>query len=66
MLENDPPSGTRVRFLRQVNKAAVSSEGSLVRSLGRYAVERPEDQFEVRFGDETYVVQRRDIVKATS
>jgi len=61
MLRNDPPSGTKVRFLRDLQKARANATAVLVRPLGEYTVDRPEDRFEVDFQGERVVVQRQDI-----
>jgi hypothetical protein len=61
MLKNDPPPGTPVKFVRQVRKANVSETASLVRSLQKYEVDRPSDQFEVRYKGELLIVERQDI-----
>ncbi len=61
MLKNDPPSGTKVRFLRELLKARTNDTAILLRALRKYTVESPEDQFEVEFRGERLVVQRRDI-----
>ena len=65
MLQNDPPSGTRVRFLTEVRKTASGKEGKLVRPLRKYLTETADDEFEVGFQGERIVVKRRDIVKVT-
>lgn len=61
MLKNDPPPGTRVRFLREVRKAKTGSFGKLVRPLRKYLTESADDQFEVEFGGEIITVRRSDI-----
>ena len=64
MLNNDPPPGTRVRFVMEFRKAKAQDVGTLVRALGKYDVDRPGDLFEVRFGTEVYEVPRQVIDKA--
>lgn len=63
MLDNDPPSGTTVRFIMQVNKAKAGDRATLIRSLKKYVVETPYDEFEVEFLGNRLIVQRRDIEK---
>jgi hypothetical protein len=64
MLQNDPPAGTPVKFLTEVRKTASGKVGKLVRPLRKYLTESADDEFEVDFGGERFVVKRRDIVKA--
>jgi len=64
MLKDDPPPGTRVRFLREVRKASRGSIGKLVRPRRVYLTENSEDEFEVEFGGEVIIVRRSDIVEA--
>ena len=61
MLKNDPPSGTLVKFVREVKKAKSQETAKLVRAVRKYEVERPSDEFEVDFQGERMVVQRQDI-----
>jgi hypothetical protein len=61
MLKNDPPPGTRVRFLREVRKARTGNIGKLIKPLRKYLTESADDQFEVEFGGETITVRRDDI-----
>jgi hypothetical protein len=61
MLKNDPPPGTRVRFVREVRKARTADVATLVRPMRKYLVESASDQFEVDFRGETIIVERRDI-----
>ncbi len=63
MLDNDPPPGTPVRFVRDVELVKSLSTATLKRSLGRYTVERPDDEFEVEYLGRLVKVQRRDIEK---
>jgi hypothetical protein len=63
MLQNDPPSGTQVRFLREVRKARRGNIGKLIRPLRKYLTESADDQFEVDFGGEIITVRRDDIEK---
>jgi hypothetical protein len=65
MLKNDPPSGTPIRFLTEIRKAARDSIGKLVRPRRTYLTETADDEFEVDFGGERYIVRRRDIEEAT-
>lgn len=64
MLLNNPPEGTKVRFLREVRKAVRGNIGKLVRPLRTYLIESVDDEFEVDFGGERIVVRRGDIEKA--
>jgi hypothetical protein len=64
MLANDPPPGTKVRFLREVRTARRSDIGKLVRPLQKYWVDRPDDEFEVDVGGVVLRVRRDDIEKA--
>ena len=64
MLANDPPSGTQVRFLREVRKAVRGNVGKLIRPLRKYLTESADDEFEVDFGGERITVRRSDIEKA--
>jgi hypothetical protein len=64
MLANDPPPGTRVRFVREVRTAKANDIGVLQRPMGRYLVERATDAFEVNFRGERMIVQRQDIEQA--
>jgi hypothetical protein len=61
MLKNDPPPGTRVRFVREVKKAKTDDAARLVKSMRKYLEESASDQFEVDFRGETMIVERRDI-----
>jgi hypothetical protein len=65
MLENDPPPGTEVRFVRSLleKRANVNDIGVLVKSRAVYYPERPTDEFEVNLRGRVIVVQRQDIVK---
>lgn len=64
MLANDPPKGTEVRFLREVEKAARGNVGRLVGPLRKYFTESADDEFEVEFMGEKIIVRRSDIDKA--
>jgi hypothetical protein len=61
MLKNDPPPGTKVRFLREVRKASAYDIATLVRPLGKYLVESADDEFEVEFRGERMTVRRAQI-----
>ena len=61
MLNNDPPPGTPVRFMREVRKARINDTARLIRSFGPYYPERPADEFEVELRGERMRVQRQDI-----
>lgn len=61
MLKDDPPSGTTVRVLGQLRKAKTNDIATLIRPLGIYKEDRPEDAFEIEFQGERMVVERRDI-----
>jgi hypothetical protein len=61
MLKNDPPPGTKVRFLREVRKAKFGAVGTLVRPVRKYLEDRPEDEFVVKLGEDEITAQRRDI-----
>ncbi len=64
MLDNDPPTGTKVRFVRQIKKAKVGDRATLIRPLRRYLIENPHDEFEIEFNGEQFVVLRQDIEKS--
>jgi len=64
MLNNEPPPGTKVRFLREVRKARANNIGSLRGPLRKYLVETADDQFEVEFEGERITVRRSDIEEA--
>jgi hypothetical protein len=61
MLNNEPPPGTPVRFLRDARKAVRGSRGTLVRPLRKYLTESVDDEFEVEIGGERITVKRGDI-----
>jgi len=61
MLNDDPPPGTKVKFVRDVGLAKSQSIATLVRALGTYRVEHPEDEFEVEYRGQYIRVQRQDI-----
>ena len=64
MLENDPPIGTRVKFLRNIKKAKKDDLATLVRPMRKNRIEHPGDEYEVEFLSEYFVVQRHDIERA--
>jgi hypothetical protein len=64
MLQNDPPPGTKIRFLREVRKATAYDTAILIRATGRYLTETADDNFEVEFRSERMIVRRGDIEKA--
>lgn len=67
MLDNDPPPGTQVRFIREVRKVSTKNIGKLRKSLTTFypgRPDRPEDRFEVEVDGEIIVVERRDIDRA--
>jgi hypothetical protein len=61
MLTNDPPPGTKVRFIRAAQKARANDRAILKESFGPYYPERPTDQFEVEFQGQRFIVQLQDI-----
>ena len=61
MLRNLPPAQTRVKFTRAVRKAQANDLGSLVKALGSYPVDRPNDTFLVEFQGDFITVERQDI-----
>ena len=63
MLRNDPPPGTRLTFVRSVEKAARHDPAILVRALKKYEPESPTDLFEVNYKGVNIIVQRQDIQK---
>jgi hypothetical protein len=65
MLANDPPSGTKVRFVREVRKAKVASVATLKGpvSLKRTIPESADDEFRVTFLGEEMIVKRAGIEK---
>jgi len=64
MLENDPPTGTKIKFTRAIKKAKVNDLAILVRPIRKFQVENDSDEYEVEFLGEYFIVQRRDIAKA--
>lgn len=60
-MKNDPPSGTVVRFVRDVKTVKVKETAKLIRPLAKYVTERPGDEFEVEYNRERMIVQRQDI-----
>ena len=61
MLRNDPPSGTKVRFTKDLREAKTDDTAVLVKSLRKYVTDRPEDEFEVDFRGSRMTVRRQDI-----
>jgi hypothetical protein len=63
MLDNDPPPGTQVRFIKEVRKVSSKNIGILKESL----TGRPElssDRFRVEVDGEEIIVERKDIDRA--
>jgi hypothetical protein len=66
MLPNDPPSGTKIVLLRDVQAPLRTlkayESGELVRALQKWTGEdRPEDKFVIRIGSEEVTVRRDQI-----
>ena len=66
MLDRDARPGMRVVFVVEIRtptfKTARAFESAqLVRALDVYSTQSPDDQFEVEFHGELFVVRRRDI-----
>jgi hypothetical protein len=61
MLDDDPPPGTPVKFVRDVGLVKALSRATLKRPLGRYPIERPDDLFEVEYLGDLIKVERQDI-----
>ena len=61
MLRNDPPPGTKVKFVRAVKEAKESDIATLVEPLKKYDEDNPTDLFYVRFREKRVLVYRRDI-----
>ena len=61
MLENDPPTGTKVRFVHDIKKAKKNDLATLVRPIRKFEVEHASDQYEVEFLGEYIIVERSDI-----
>jgi hypothetical protein len=61
MLKNDPPPGTKIKFLRDVREAKSQETATLVRAMREYETDRPEDEFEIEYRGEQMIVQRQDI-----
>lgn len=61
MLRNEPPAGTQVRFTRVARKVAAREIATLVRPLQKYSVDRPEDEFVVRYRGQEITVLRDEI-----
>ena len=64
MLRNEPPAGTKIRFTSLARKVAARETATLVRPLQKYLVDRPEDQFVVRYRGEEITVSRDEIERA--
>ena len=60
-MNNDPPPGTRVMFLREIRKARRYDVGTLIAPMRKYLTERADDEFIVRFEGEETIVHRQDI-----
>ena len=56
MLKNDPPTGTRVRFLRNINNAKKGYLATLVLPIRKFEVENAGDQYEVEFNGKLFGV----------
>jgi hypothetical protein len=54
-------TGHQVRFLRDIRTAKRGDTGTLVRSMWGPEVELPNDAFFVQFGNEAFMVERRDL-----
>jgi hypothetical protein len=61
MLDNDPPPGTQVRFIREVRKSSPKNVAILKESLNPGKPELPSDRFRVEVDGEIIIVQRADI-----
>ncbi len=64
MLRNDPPPGSKVRFLAAIRKdrdTVRCFEAGTLEQRGGYAVDRPHDRFHVRYRGVVFEVERRDI-----
>jgi hypothetical protein len=66
MLKGNPPPGTEVVFVHEIptprcRTARVFEKALLVRVLNPHLTSNPDDQFEVNFHGEQFVVSRRDI-----
>ena len=61
MLKNDPPPGTPVRFVRQVQKAKQNETATILKPLRKYLIESRDDAFQVMYKGEQLTVQRQDI-----
>lgn len=68
MLENDPPSGTRLVVMRDVTRGfrvlKAYATATMIGSVRKYSIERPEDEFDILYFGERIRVQRQDIKKA--
>lgn len=65
MLRNDPPAGTKITFLRSLQKVEAYERATLIRPVAKYYIDRPEDLFEVEYRGERMIVERRDIQEAS-
>jgi hypothetical protein len=66
MLDNDPPPGTKVYFVRQLQKGIRTLEAYQTATLearGGYRIENPDDLFRVNYGGEVFTVRRDEIRK---
>lgn len=64
MLRNDPPLGSKVRFLATIRKDRSTVrcfEVGTLEKRGGYAVDRPHDRFCVRYRGVVFEVERQDI-----
>ena len=64
MLENDPPKGTQIRFIKEVRKRSSKNVGTLKESLNPGRPELSTDRFKVEVDREEIIVERRDIEEA--
>jgi hypothetical protein len=61
MLNNDPPPGTMVRFIKQVRKSSTKNVAILRESLDAPKPELASDRFRVEVDGEIITVTRADI-----
>jgi hypothetical protein len=61
MLDNDPPPGTQVRFIREIRKRSPKNVAILKESLDPGRPELPSDRFRVEVDGEIITVRREDI-----
>lgn len=64
MLKNDPPPGTRIRFVTTVRNNKAGDSATLVGPLDSYETDEPEDEFRIRLHDGSLVVVRRDQIES--